>query len=228
MDEGQPNLKGSSEELQRIIGTISGRITEFVNELLSYDKEIKMKNTKLEAQLQVQIERSEMDNRKIDELKGRVAELTEQLEESKRSEYKANQSAKELGEATKRLSDWNKQLETRLNAANNESNLVKLNQELEAQLLGATEKRITIQSDYSKLEEELARTKRLCKEQEDIQAKLCQENSILKSKLYSSRSRSRSKGRLSKNAKTSSPSPLISRFDELDLSDIFKSSFPSR
>lgn len=133
--------------------------------------------------------RSELDRQKIDESKERIAELTGQLEAAKLSESKANSTIHELHETASKLTEWNSQLEEKCRRLEREKEeLVEINlkvqKELEAEILEISEKRISLAQQYTEQEENVSMLKRSLAEHQEIEEKLKQENSVLKSNFF--------------------------------------------
>lgn len=192
--------------------------------------------------------RSELDRQKIEESKNRIAELTGQLESSRLAEFKANAKVNELQEIASKLTEWNSQLEDKCRRLESEKEeLVEINlkvqKELEAQILEISDKSISLARQYAEQEEKLLSLQRSVTELREIEEKLEQENAILKSKLYNLTVKTNEKdpkiSQTTLQASSSSFQKLSDPFqpdlmDEIKLTaeqrtitDIFKASFPS-
>lgn len=150
--------------------------------------------SEMESRLRAQLERAELDRSKMKQMRDRLVEMESELAEARLSNARSQQTVKELSETALQLTDWNSQLETKLKYYDSEIKEAEdlfdqVRSDLERQLVEVTRKRIDLQQEFSRAEEQVFQLRRQLGEQEEIQDKLRHENSVLKFKLYNAASK---------------------------------------
>jgi chromosome segregation ATPase len=165
-----------------MIVRLYGKLLDSVNELGFRDEAAQILTTTYER-------RSSHLESKMTYMQADITNLQESLDQALEREAFLQSRVTELEAITSTLTEWNTHLEQqthKLTFALEASNLER-NQELQSlhsQIITVTEKRIEMQGDYSRLEEENVNLRNGMRELRDVQSKLLQENAILKSKLF--------------------------------------------
>lgn len=177
--------------LKKSIATLYCRVLELASEVAHYEGILADAPTVsgMESRLRAQLERAELDRRKMTQMRDRLSEMESELQEAKLNSARSQKKIKELSETALQLTDWNSQLETKYKYHDTamkqaEALFDQVRGDLERQLVEVTKKRIDLQQEYTKAEEQMYQLRRQLGEQEEIQEKLRHENSVLKSKLY--------------------------------------------